>query len=636
MRQYILAKIRKSKKIISVFLILSLVLSLTACGFKEPTGYGQALSQLDNMIDITEEDIDDNFDNSGEIFDYAEEDNEEFENFLMDCFKDQVTGDSIEYNYSVKNGDDYGIEPPEATLGDSTLNKEVFDKEQKKDEERLEKLLSFENAPLTENERFMYECMKTEMEMNMHSYDNIYFFEPFSPMRGWHANIPTNFTDYRFDDKSDVEDYVIMMGQMRDFFDGLINYEYEKSEAGYFMADAVCEKVIEQCDEFIAEKDNHFLIQVFNDRVEELDFLSDEEKEEYKERNKEAVINSAIPAFEDLKNAMNELKGTGTNDLGLFYYEGGKDYYSNYIFPLYSGSAKSPAKEIQIIDNRYKKLYLEMNMIYSENPTAYKLYIETYDSLFSSYDSMEASELIDYLIDNCMDEYPEIQRIPYKANYLDKPMEKILDSALAYYMSPAVDDKENNIIYVNGAHKSGLWTTLAHEGCPGHMYQNAYFQSTNPNPYFALQNNLGYKEGWAVYSSYNSLSKCDFDDSPYADVFAELTKIEEDLGYLIYGRVDLGVNYEGWNKEDVIAYLEKTGVNSSVADELMQTVIGDPGVYLSYTVGYYEMEELRQRAEDALGDKFDPIQFHETILKAGPCQYENLSTRVNKYIKENE
>ena len=192
---------------------------------------------------------------------------------------------------------------------------------------------------------------------------------------------------------------------------------------------------------------------------------------------------------------------------------------------------------------------------------------------------MSATEMIDYLMENVMDDFPELDKIPYKANYLDKHMEKIMDHTLAYYMSPAIDDEENNLIYVNGAHPDGMWTTLSHEGCPGHMFQNTYFQATNPKPIRAIQGNLGYMEGWAVYSSYSTLSKCDFGGSQYAAQLGQLLKINEDLGYLLYGRIDLGVNFEGWTEDDVKKYLEKSGYGTDIAEDIMTTVIGDPGVY---------------------------------------------------------
>ena len=660
-------KMRKSSKRIAAVLACCMMLSATSCGsgieYIDETVNGSstesASGNSDNWDDYGQNDSDSNSDDDfsgglGGLFDngsdgndnsgssyspdtvFADKENPEFQQFMKDYFVKAVTEDTLSYNYTIKDGSVYGVEPPKATLGDPSMEQSAIDKQQKEIQEQYDKLLKFEDAELTEDERFTYECLKTDTELSLKLFDNIYFYEPFSPMRGLQANIPTNFTDYRFDDKSDVEDYITMLNQMRDYFKGYIDFEYVKSDAGYFMSDNVADKVIEQCDEFTADKENNFMIGVFDDRIEELDFLSKEEKEDFKKRDKEAVLNSVIPAFEDLKKTMQELKGTGKNDKGICNYEGGKDYYANYIFPSFSGSSKTPSEEIDVMDNRFKNLVNEMSMIYSTNPDAYNAYAENYSNLFDDSDKMDASELIDYQIEHCLDDYPDLDNIKYTANYLDKHMEKIMENVLAYYMSPAIDDPEGNLIYVNGSHSSGMWTTLSHEGCPGHMFQNAYFMSTNPNLVRMIQGNIGYKEGWAVYSSYGSLDQYDFGGSQYKEEFADLSRINEDLGYLIYGRIDLGVNYEGWDIEDIKDYLSKSGYGTDFAEDVMTTVTGDPGVYLSYTTSFYEMEELRKYAEDELGSKFSAKEFNKTILDAGPCQFCNLRTKVEKYVYENK
>lgn len=642
----------KRNKILALILLFSFILSAAGCGTNDNYQYGKGLHQLDLMEKADTDSLSgsnsDNSsssdsnneetqqDDSNSTIEYADTENQEFEDYINEVFKKAVTQDSLSYNNTIKDGSKYGIEPPKATLGDAKMDKATIEAQKKEFQEDYDKLLSFESAALTEEERFIYESLKADKEIESVALENVYLNEPFSPMRGFQANIATNLTDYRFDDKSDVEDYVTMVAQMRDYVDEALKFEYEKSEAGYFMSDKTADTVIKQCDEFTAEGENHFLIESFDERIDQLTFLSDKEKEDFKKRDKEAVLNSAIPAFQDIKKTLQELKGTGKNELGICNYEGGRDYYSGYLFPFYSGSSKTCNEEITVMESRQQNLVLQLSAVYYANPDAYKSFTDNYNTLQSDYDKMSATELLDYFMENVMDEYPELSSIPYKANYLDKHMEKIMDQVLAYYMSPPIDDKENNLIYVNGAHTDGMWTTLSHEGCPGHMYQNTFFQSTNPKPIRAIQGNLGYMEGWAVYASYKTLSKCDFGGSEYAQQYAQLYKINEDLGYLLYGRIDLGVNFEGWNLDDVKKYLETSGYSSDGAEEIMGVVIGDPGLYLSYTTGYYEMEELRNYAEQELGSKFDEKEYHKAILTAGPCQYKELRTVVDKYIEENK
>lgn len=176
-------------------------------------------------------------------------------------------------------------------------------------DESFDKLKSFDRDDLTESQQLTYDILNQYLETESEGYLNIYLSEPFSPMKGLQSNISTYFTDYRFDDKGDVERYLQVLGMVRDYFDDNLEFEKTKSEKGYFMSDAVCDKVIEQCEDFIKDKDNHFMIQVFNDNIEALDFLTADEIADFEEQNKKAVAESLIPAYEDVIDVLSSLKG---------------------------------------------------------------------------------------------------------------------------------------------------------------------------------------------------------------------------------------------------------------------------------------------------------------------------------------
>jgi uncharacterized protein (DUF885 family) len=172
------------------------------------------------------------------------------------------------------------------------------------------------------------------------------------------------------------------------------------------------------------------------------------------------------------------------------------------------------------------------------------------------------------------------------------------------------------------------------------MFQFCYFRNTNPNPGRQLAFNLGYIEGWAVYASYQAQDNCDFEGkNEYGSIVGKIMRIDTDLNYLMLGRADLGINYEGWGVDEVADYLKgkvAEGKEKEVAEDLITSLASDPGLYLSYTTGFYEMEEMREYAEDKLGSKFDAKEYHKTVLDAGPCQFELLKKKVDKYIKENK
>ena len=615
--------LRTCKNVMAAAICISFAVGLSACG--ETQGERRHLNDKNDTTENTER--------AQESFsEDALKEQQEFEQYLDDYFKDVVTDDTLTYNYTIKDGADYGLEEPEVTLGDPGMTAEEIGQDKEEFEGWVKKLDAIDRSCLTEDQKLTYDVLDEYFEVSAGIFDNVYLYEPFSPMRGLQANIATNFTDYRFDDKGDVERYIELLGQIPDYFAEYLDFEQEKSEKGYFMSDAVCDKVISQCKDFVADKENHFMVTTFNDNIDALDFLTDEEKAEYKEANKQAVVNSLLPAFENVAAVLSGLKGTGTNDGGICNYDGGKEYYE-YLLKNFAGTAKSPEEVIDMLDTELQKLMVSLYQYYLGNQAAYEYFAANYDSIFAATDQMTASEMVDKMMETASEHYPDAGTINYKAEALDKNLETIMDDVLAYYMAPAIDDPDNNLIRVNGLHTDGMWTTLAHEGYPGHMLQNAYYMSTDPEPVRTLMNFLGYKEGWAMYACYDSLYYYEYEEPEYGDTIAALYQLNDEMSYLMMGRVDLGINYEGWTLQDTADYLTKNGMDGSAAQELYTTMVGDPAVYQSYSTGYYEMKELRDYAEEKMGDDFDLKTFNTIILETGPCQFDILKEQVDKKLQ---
>ncbi len=615
--------LRTCKNVMAAAICISLAVGLSACG--ETQGERRHLNDKNDTTENTER--------AQESFsEDALKKQQEFEQYLDDYFKDVVTDDTLTYNYTIKDGTDYGLEEPEVTLGDPGMTAEEIGQDKEEFEGWVKKLDAIDRSCLTEDQKLTYDVLDEYFEVSAGIFDNVYLYEPFSPMRGLQANIATNFTDYRFDDKGDVERYIELLGQIPDYFAEYLDFEQEKSEKGYFMSDAVCDKVISQCKDFVADKENHFMVTTFNDNIDALDFLTDEEKAEYKEANKQAVVNSLLPAFGNVAEVLSGLKGTGTNDGGICNYDGGKEYYE-YLLKNFAGTAKSPEEVIDMLDTELQKLMVSLYQYYLGNQAAYEYFAANYDSIFAETDQMTASEMVDKMMETASEHYPDAGTINYKAEALDKNLETIMDDVLAYYMAPAIDDPDNNLIRVNGLHTDGMWTTLAHEGYPGHMLQNAYYMSTDPEPVRTLMNFLGYKEGWAMYACYDSLYYYEYEEPEYGDTIAALYQLNDEMSYLMMGRVDLGINYEGWTLQDTADYLTKNGMDGSAAQELYTTMVGDPAVYQSYSTGYYEMKELRDYAEEKMGDDFDLKTFNTIILETGPCQFDILKEQVDKKLQ---
>ncbi|MCR4839257.1 MAG: DUF885 domain-containing protein [Eubacterium sp.] len=647
-------------RLVAYALVLGMMLSLAACG-KEAKDTRQKAKSIFEFFD-DEPDTDDPWatestqapvqPSTGDVVvdppeinppasdpnQYSDTENEELNQLFAEYFEEYVTSSSVSYRDHIQDGKNFGgLEPPkEATLGEeSDYSEEGFAKSKQEVEDWIARLEALDVNTFTEQQRFDYDYLLDNLKTCLVTFDNIYIGGSFAPMQGVQANFPVMFTDWFFLSKEDIQLCIDIMKLYPPEIDKALEFEKVRTEKGYGYEDCIIDKIIEQCDEFLNQTGENFMITVFNEHVDGFDGLTDAEREDFKKQFADGVNNQIVPMYQRIRETFVGLKGKNQIKGGMVNYEHGSEIYA-YLVREYSGSTKTPEEMIQYLEQKMSDAKTRMSMYYIRYPDAYQYFTDHESSLFNYLSNKDPKEMEDYLINNVMSEFPDIGEINYDIMYFEKSLEKIRENSVAYYMIPPIDDTSENTIRVNGAHLDDLWVTLAHEGCPGHMYQTNYYRKTNPNPIRCMGLELGYLEGWAVYASYESLKYCDFNGSQYADVLGKLAQLDESYGYMIYGRIDLGINAEGWTLEDVRSYVTKMGLSSSSAETFYTLLSGDPGVYLSYSVGYLEMQDMRDYAEEQLGDKFNVVEYHKAVLDAGPCKYDQLKKRVDKYILENK
>ena len=640
----------KRKKIISGILILSIIASLAACG-REAVSDGRGGYESKNLKENLSESLGEEFATEADTEDDTETPDtydpelvaaqkEEFHSYCDAWFKEYVTSNSYTYNVYIKDGSNFGLEKPTATWGDSDdddYTEEGVEEILESFDEEIEKLGEFNKDMMDNEDKITYDYLLNYLKHNKALYEHNYCSDPLSRGNGWVANVSLIFTDFRMDDKEDVEIYLGLLEELDVLFDEIIEFEKKKSEKGTFMSDNNCDAVIKQCDDFLKEKpEDHFLVETFDNSLKELDFLTDAERTAYSKRNKEAIKNSLYPSIEKVKKTLTDLKGKGAHQGGLCEVDGGTDYYEH-LLAMRCGSDMGPDAVRDLLTAKMQEHITEMMTIAYSNPEAYEYYHDNRDTLWEEVDKkMEPSEIIDELASCVKNDYPDLGTIPYDVAYVDEALWDIMEGSVAYYHFHAVDDPDTNIIRVNGNYAKDLWSTLAHEGIPGHMYQNAYFDSKKPHPVRRIYNQLGYSEGWAVYTQYNAIDYYDF-DSIYSETLKKLYKLDHQINYCLLGICDLEVNYYGWSVEDIDNYMTTLGFSGGDGNQdLFDTLAADPGIYQSYSTGYYLMQGLRDKAETELGDKFNAREFHKTILDAGPCPYETLTPLVEQYIKEHK
>lgn len=235
-----------------------------------------------------------------------------------------------------------------------------------------------------------------------------------------------------------------------------------------------------------------------------------------------------------------------------------------------------------------------------------------------SLDVSDPAAVLEDLQKKIAEDFPAPPDVSYDVKYVHKSMEDFLSPA--FYLTPPMDNLSSNVIYINNAPSYTpleLYTTLAHEGYPGHLYQTICSGSVPSNEVRSILNFGGYVEGWATYVEMYSYSLADTDPAA-----ADLYRLNRSLILGISSALDIAVNYHGYTREQVADYLAKVGFQSgAAADSLYDTLIESPANYLKYYVGFLCFTDLRDAVREYRGDDFSLKEFHKEVLDIGPAPF---------------
>lgn len=551
----------------------------------------------------------------------AEDESSAFDAFLEEEFVDTMESDYLTMHYSVRNYRAYGIEKPEPIVGDASW--QSFSDAEEAAQEALENLESFDYSALSRSQQVDYDSYHFYLEgirdLNHYPQLNDYF----NPSSGILNNLLTNFTEFVFYEKEDVEDYLKVLLSTPEFMEDALDVTRKQAENGFFLNDTMLDDAHDMIDEFTAKKEDNQLIVIFDEDMDACTFLSGQEKADYKKQNREIVLNEIIPCYIHAGEELEKLRGSRNFSDGLYNYkDGGKEYYRA-LARYKSSSDMSIEDQIELFEEFLEDLIDEYVMLYMRDSSIDR----RFDNQTVKMSSPE--EILEFL-KNHLQNYPEGPEVSYKSSYLDPSVAN--DSVVAYYMPPPFDDIRNNVIKINGESvedENALYETLAHEGFPGHLYQNTWYLATNPAKIRTCTDLIGYSEGWAMYTE-----MCAWEDAGLDEDVARLHQIWTALGYCEDAAVDLGVNGLGWDVDDVANFLDGVGLNTDYAQDLVDFVVERPGMILPYGCGIVRFWNMREDAEERLGDKFDIVAFNTVLLEGGCRPFEMVEEDVEQYIQE--
>lgn len=548
---------------------------------------------------------------------HAESSDRQFRTFTRSLFQTEVSANTISLHYTLRSPSDYGIADIPATYG-SLSSDPVAAKASVRNV--LSSLQEFDPDTLSSENALTFKILDTYLKNASTGTDYLLYQEPLGPVSGIHTQLPVLLSEYSFYDTQDVETYLALLKETPSYFDSVIRFEQKKATSGLFMPDYQADSVLDTCQSFIDMGKENYLVSTFNERIASLDLLPENKKDSFRKENMKLVTEEIYPAYQNLITAIKSLKGKGMNEQGLSHFPYGKKYYE-YLVRQTTGCNES-----------ISRLRLMTRAQILEDLSAMQKVLFPADAALTQASVLEQTSpdsMLDDLRSKITDTFPEIPDVDFQVKYVPESMQDYLSPA--FYMIPAIDNLTENVIYINnGQTASGLnlYTTLAHEGYPGHLYQTVYFSASEPDPIRSILDFGGYVEGWATYAEMMSYYL-----APLPKTEASLLQKNSSVILGLYALADMGIHYDGWSVTDTVRFFSDYGINDpNAVQSVYKLIIGSPANYLKYYIGYLKFYELKKEMADALGNQFSQKEFHRAVLDVGPAPFEIVYDEVEKNL----
>lgn len=550
--------------------------------------------------------------------------NHRFEKFTSRLFASQITSNTLNLHYTLAYPEQFGIENTPICLG--SLKQENQEKEFASLENYQKALEGFSFEKLSRTNQITYDILKLEFSTQLSGQNFWFLQEPLRPNLGIQSQLPVLLAEYTFRCGKDIKDYFSLLSSLPAYYREILDFEKQKSENGFFMSDSSADRVIAQCRAFMEDPSSNYLSSMFRDKIEHLkasDRITEKQALSYIKLHDKIMKTCVFPAYETLCQELEKLKGTGNNPGGLANLPGGTSYY-HYLIQMETGDFR-PVEEIETrLYQQLRQDYQALQTLLEENPHA----IEDLHTLSEKKTHMP-KEILSYLNQIMKKDFPSISVSDYKVKYVHSSMEEF--SSPAFYLTPPADTLSPNTIYINKSTEispAELFTTLAHEGFPGHLYQTLYYGNTNPPLIRNLLGCSGYVEGWATYAEFLSF-RYGADYLGVSPDLMEFLRLNRCVNLCLYSLLDIGIHFHGWDQASVSKTLYSFGILSQdTCGEIFQYIVENPGNYLKYYVGYLNFTDLRTKAEHASKKEFNLKQFHQQILEIGPAPFPVLEKYV--------
>ncbi len=536
-----------------------------------------------------------------------------FDEFLTRIFVEFAQDfDSVSLHFILQNPEKYGLEV-ETDLGETETDAEAYAEQC---ERWLEELEGYEYTYLTASQRVNYDRLVYEMNLAIDSKD----LKPcFSTLLSINNNaisgISTCITEYPLLEEKDIEELFNTLQAIPEYLQLVIETVQEQCAEGILPTQYMLEESIEYARQLTSVEDHPFVAAI-ESNLDEVAGITENDKKTYVAQVSTIVEDELIPALKEYMSCLEDLEDIVAEPQGMAHMEGGKDYYE-YLVQGYTGSDMTMPEMYEYLEKKLEKTLANYTAILMFDPGAIDDYFE------ASYD-YSAQEMMLQLKERIAGEFPAIRDTSYQLSFLPEALQ--IDGVLAYFLTPQIDNPDRKVVRVNpSAAESSvmLYSTLAHEGYPGHLYQDEYFTSLEGyHPINALFSYLGYTEGWATMVGDKAYGWC-LDSEAVAEMF----RFDYNYSMTLAGLVDIGVNYYGWGLDEVHEYLASHMLDDeALAEEFLNMVVADPGVYLPYMFGFFYCSDIIDALQDQRG--LTEREAYRDFLTVGPASFDVLEKHL--------
>ena len=551
---------------------------------------------------------------------FHQDEDQRFESYTRSLFCQEVSGSTITLHYTLKDPSAYGIKDTPITYGACSTDTSAICASV---ENALALLQSYDRKELSSKNKLTYDVLEDYLSSSVKEAKFSLYDEPLAPLTGTQSQLPVLLSEYQFYDVSDVDTYLKLLSKTPEYFQSIIEFEKAKSEAGLFMASYSADDIMKECQAFIDMGDENYLYSSFEERLKSLK-LTAEEQASYIEKNASAIKESIFPSYSLLKNGLAALRTSGKNNNGLCYLPKGREYYEN-VVANETGSSRTIPQLQQLTQTQMLDDLRAMQTVLAASTQGSSISSDVFKTQGTVLEDSNPASILAGLEGRLKDSFPAPPEVSTQIKYVQKSMEEYLSPA--FYMVPAIDSTKNNVIYINQGHMPddiSLFTTLAHEGYPGHLYQTVYYASRKPDPIRNLLNYGGYTEGWATYSEMMS-----YYYTPLTKEQATLMQKNTSVILGLYALADMGIHYDGWTLLDTVSFFRGYGItDTNTIEDIYDLIIADPANYLKYYIGYVEFLELKKDAMDKWGDGFTQKRFHKAVLDVGPASFDVIRKHI--------